>query len=301
PETEGSASSTGTASTSYKGLFNPSGRAGYIARTDTADTLASSTAVNRTPTESGQLHRIVADVTYLVTVRAGSRTVLAGVPGEPGTVDPVTYAVDVPDGLQFLMTQGQLARDARWMGSVAGLAPAPAPALTAPLPSAYVRDRRLGLGGVTSVVEYETPVAAPVPSSGPDSGAVPLGPVRLRERRGQVRRVLLDLVEREAPGATTPGHPGHQPGVHTRIAQLASTAGLRALPGRGPDGTPRRATTRFHFRHHAYGGERLVEVTLTAVPRRTQDLTGVRGASRPGSGLEQWQSHTSSGRTTTRA
>ncbi|XUL91771.1 hypothetical protein ACQ86D_38495 [Streptomyces galilaeus] len=38
--------------------------------------------------------------------------------------------------------------------------------------------------------------------------------------------------------------------MDSRIAQLTSTGGLRSLPGRGPDGTPRRATTRFHFRHH---------------------------------------------------
>ncbi len=199
------------------------------------------------------------------------------------------------------MTQGQLARDARWMGSVQGLAPAPAPTLTAPLPAPYTRDRELGLGGVLSVIEYDRPVAAPVPATGPAAGQVPLGPVNPRERRGQVRRELMELVEAEAPGAVTPGHAGYQAGVHSRIAQLTSTPGLRSLPGRGPDGTPRRATTRFHFRHHGHGGERLIEVTLTAVPRRTQNLAAIRGSSTPGSGLEQWQSHTAAGRTTTRA
>ncbi|MGW3109765.1 hypothetical protein ACWDEW_48740, partial [Streptomyces sp. NPDC001100] len=258
------------------------------------------TGVNRTPTESGDLHRVVADVTYLVTVRAGSRTLFNGV-GEPGTIDPVTFAVDVPDGLQFLMTQGQLARDARWMGSVQRLAPAPAPTLTAALPAPYTRNRELGLGGVLSVIEYDRPVAAPMPTTGPAAGQIPLGRVNPRERRGQIGRELLALVEAEAPGAVTPGHPGYQQGVHSRIAQLTSSAGLRSLPGRGPDGTPRRATTRFHFRHHGHGGERLVEVTLTARPRRTQNLAGIRGSSTPGSGLEQWQSHTSAGRTTTRA
>ncbi|MCG7204823.1 hypothetical protein MB828_13465, partial [Streptomyces arenae] len=300
PESDGSVSTAQSKGKPFKGLFNPSARLGYVSRTDTADTLSASTGVNRTPTESGTLHRVVADVTYLVTVRAGSRTLLNGV-GEPGTVAPVTFAVDVPDGLQFLMTQGQLARDARWMGSVQGLTPAPAPTLTAPLPTPYTRNRELGLGGVLSVIEYDRPVAAPVPATGPAAGQVPLGPVNPRERRGQVRRELLELVEAEAPGAVTPGHAGYQAGVHSRIAQLTSTPGLRSLPGRGPDGTPRRATTRFHFRHHGHGGERLIEVTLTAVPRRTQNLAAIRGSSTPGSGLEQWQSHTAAGRTTTRA
>ncbi|MEU9247709.1 OTU domain-containing protein, partial [Streptomyces sp. NPDC048385] len=295
PESDGSVSTSQSSGKPYKGLFNPSARLGRVSRTDTADTLAASTGVNRTPTESGTLHRVVADVTYLVTVRAGSRTLLNGV-RDSGTIDPVTFAVDVPDGLQFLLTQGQLTRDARWMGAVTGLAPTPVPA-TAPLPASYIRTRELGLGGVLSVIEYDTPVAAPVPAT----GAVPLGPVSPRERRGRIRRELMDLVETEAPGAFTPGHSGYQPGVHSRIAQLTSTAGLRSLPGRGPDGTPRRATTRFHFRHHGFGGERLVEITLTAVPRRTQNLAAVRGSSTPGSGLEQWQSHTAAGRTTTRA
>ncbi|KPI11851.1 hypothetical protein OK074_8998, partial [Actinobacteria bacterium OK074] len=299
PESDGSVSTSQSGGKPYKGLFNPSARFGYVSRTDTADTLSASTGVNRTPTESGTLHRVVADVTYLVTVRAGSRNLFNGV-GEPGTVEPVTFAVDVPDGLQFLMTQGQLARDARWMGSVAGLAPAPAPALTVPLPTPYTNNRELGLGGVLSVIEYQRPVAAPVPTTQNTTG-IPLVPVNPRERRGQVRRELLELVAAEAPGAVTPGHPGYQAGVDSRIAQLTSAAGLRSLPGRGPDGTPRRATTRFHFRHHGFGGERLVEVTLTAVPRRTQNLAAVRGSSTPGSGLEQWQSHTSAGRTVTRA
>ncbi|MBK3581359.1 hypothetical protein JHN63_47880, partial [Streptomyces sp. MBT65] len=300
PESDGSVSTSQTSGKSYKGLFNPSARLGHVSRTDTSDTLAASTGVNRTPTESGDLHRVVADVTYLVTVRAGSRNLLNGV-GEPGTIEPVSFVVDVPDGLQFLMTQGQLARDARWMGSVQGLALAPAPTLTAPLPAPYTRNRELGLGGVLSVIEYDRPVAAPVPTTGPNAGQIPLGPVALRERRGRIRRELLALVEAEAPGAVTPGHPGYQQGVHGRVAQLTSSAGLRSLPGRGPDGTPRRATTRFHFRHHGFGGERLVEVTLTAVPRRTQNLAAVLGSSTPGSGLEQWQSHTAAGRTTTRA
>ncbi|XUL91770.1 hypothetical protein ACQ86D_38490 [Streptomyces galilaeus] len=90
---------------------------------------------------------------------------------------PVTFAVDVPDGLQFLMTQGQLARDARWMGSVQGLAPAPAPTLTAALPAPYTRNRELGLGGVLSVTEYDRPVAAPSPRPGRNAGQIQLVPV----------------------------------------------------------------------------------------------------------------------------
>ncbi len=298
-ETGGSDSAGKSTSKPNKNQLNPAVRLNKVSRTDTSDTLSAGTGVNRTPTESGDLHRVVADVTYVVTVRAGSRTLLNGV-GNPGTIDPITFSVDVPDGLQFLMTQGQLNRDARWMGSVNGLTPTPVPG-QAPLPAAYVRNRQLGLGGVLSVIEYDRPVAAPVPATGPAAGQVPLGPVNPRERRGQVRRELLGLVETEAPGVFTPGRAGHQPGVHSRIAQLTSTAGLRSLPGRGPDGTPHPATTRFHFRHHGYGGERLVEVTLRAVPRRTQNLAGIRGTSTPGSGLEQWQSHTAAGRTTTRA
>lgn len=250
-------------------------------------------------------------LTYVLTLRAGSRTAFNG-PGELGTIDPVTFAADVPGGLEFLMTRGQHLRDARWMSSVRGLTAESAPKPTAGLPSSYTRDRELGLGTVLSVIEYQRPAPAappaapaPVATSGTaapaSTPAIPLGPVTPRERRGQVYRDMVELVEIEAPGATTPGHPGYQSGVHSRIAQITSTAGLRSLPGRGPGGTFGRATTRFHFRHHGFGGERLVEVALAAVPRRSQDLAGVRGVSHPGSGFEQWQSHTAAGRTTSKS
>ncbi|UXX95840.1 hypothetical protein N7U49_35660 [Streptomyces sp. AD2-2] len=177
-ETGGSDSAGKSTSKPNKNQLNPAVRLNKVSRTDTSDTLSAGTGVNRTPTESGALHRVVADVTYVVTVRAGSRTLLNGV-GNPGTIDPITFSVDVPDGLQFLMTQGQLNRDARWMGSVNGLTPTPVPG-QAPLPAAYVRNRQLGLGGVLSVIEYDRPVAAPVPATGPAAGQVPLGPVNPR-------------------------------------------------------------------------------------------------------------------------
>ncbi|MFC9810106.1 lonely Cys domain-containing protein [Streptomyces griseoaurantiacus] len=312
PEIDGTIGVTNRAGTkSFVGLFNPSARFGYTFRTDESDALSSSTAVNRVPTESGEKHRVKSGLTYVLTLRAGSRTAFNG-PGELGTIDPVTFAADVPGGLEFLMTRGQHLRDARWMSSVRGLTAESAPKLTAGLPSSYTRDRELGLGTVLSVIEYQRPApaappAAPAPAATSGTAApastpaIPLGPVTPRERRGQVYRDMVELVEIEAPGATTPGHPGYQSGVHSRIAQITSTAGLRSLPGRGPGGTFGRATTRFHFRHHGFGGERLVEVALAAVPRRSQDLAGVRGVSHPGSGFEQWQSHTAAGRTTSKS
>ncbi|WP_213087780.1 lonely Cys domain-containing protein [Streptomyces griseoaurantiacus] len=312
PEIDGTIGVTNRAGTKrFVGLFNPSARFGYTFRTDESDALSSSTAVNRVPTESGEKHRVKSGLTYVLTLRAGSRTAFNG-PGELGTIDPVTFAADVPGGLEFLMTRGQHLRDARWMSSVRGLTAESAPKLTAGLPSSYTRDRELGLGTVLSVIEYQRPAPAappaapaPVATSGTaapaSTPAIPLGPVTPRERRGQVYRDMVELVEIEAPGATTPGHPGYQSGVHSRIAQITSTAGLRSLPGRGPGGTFGRATTRFHFRHHGFGGERLVEVALAAVPRRSQDLAGVRGVSHPGSGFEQWQSHTAAGRTTSKS
>jgi hypothetical protein len=297
PESDGSVSTSQSAGKPNKGQFNPAVRLGHVSRTDTADTLSASTGVNRTPTESGDLHRVVADVTYVVTVRAGSRTLANGL-GEPGTVDPVTFAVDVPDGLQFLMTQGQLDRDARWMGSVDGLTPAPVPGH-----GGRCRRRTCATGNWASAESSRSSstTGRRRPRTRGPPAADPVGPGQPAGAARPGRARAAGAGRAEAPGAFTPGHSGYQPGVHSRIAQLTSTAGLRSLPGRGPDGTPRRATTRFHFRHHGYGGERLVEVTLTAVPRRTQNLAAVLGSSTPGSGLEQWQSHTAAGRTTTRA
>ncbi|MGM0354429.1 lonely Cys domain-containing protein, partial [Streptomyces sp. ECR3] len=148
PEIDGTIGVTNRAGTkSFVGLFNPSARFGYTFRTDESDALSSSTAVNRVPTESGEKHRVKSGLTYVLTLRAGSRTAFNG-PGELGTIDPVTFAADVPGGLEFLMTRGQHLRDARWMSSVRGLTAESAPKLTAGLPSSYTRDRELGLGTV---------------------------------------------------------------------------------------------------------------------------------------------------------
>ncbi|MEK8146510.1 hypothetical protein NKH18_50420 [Streptomyces sp. M10(2022)] len=89
-----------------------------------------------------------------------------------------------------------------------------APSETVPLPERYIRTRELGFGSVQSVTQLDDPV-------------------RRNESRDRLRREVLGLVEREAPGATRPGHSAHLLGVATRIADMTSPAQLRALPGRG--------------------------------------------------------------------
>ncbi|MBK6019243.1 hypothetical protein JHN45_50365, partial [Streptomyces sp. MBT53] len=261
--------------------FNPSGRYQYDRKTDRPDTLISATATNRTPTQSGLQHRITADVTYVITVRSGHRNVFANSLGF-GPGETVRLAVDVPRGLQFLMTESQLRRDARWMGAVTPRLPAPSTiGRTSPsLPERYVRDGTLGLATVNSVTELS------------DRGTGPTAPPQT-EQRSRLQDDVRQLVDRYAPGVTTPGHASYLPGVAALIADNTGVAGKRALIGRGG------GQARFSFRHHRFGGSALVEVTFSARP--TTDAAhrgGIRGTAVPGdkSGIEQWGSHTADGR-----
>ncbi|MFD4843780.1 hypothetical protein ACFWP1_10785, partial [Streptomyces sp. NPDC058425] len=248
------------------GAFNPSGRHAYGSRTDRTHTQASSTGVTRTPTESGTLHRVGSRATVLITVRHGRRNLVGNTLGLTGAA-PVTLAVDLPPGTQFLLSDAQLARDAAWFTGVDGLTVPTPPEATLPLPDRFARTRAPGLAGILSAKQYA------------DDGT---------ERRDRLRAELTALVEREAPGSTVPGHPSFLPGVLARIADMTSPTALRALPGRGPDGA-----RSFHFRHVTKGGARLVEVTLAARP--VQDTAGLRTVrGRPaggGSGFEQVHVH----------
>ncbi|WP_299531524.1 hypothetical protein [uncultured Streptomyces sp.] len=252
--------------------FGMSGRYGYVRKVENTDSVGSITAVNRTPTESGTQHRVAADATYLVTIRRGFRNGPANSVGLGGHA-PVTLAVDVPQGVQFLMTDHQYRRDASWFGGMKDAPAVPAaPVKALAPPGHFSRTGEVGHGAVLSV----TPLSKP---GGPPA------------RRDRVRAELTALVEREAPGATLPGHASYLPGVRSRIADYTSPTGLRSLPGRGPAGVQR-----FHFRHVALGGARLVEVTLSARPRpNPTQRAALRGAEAgAGTGLEQWHGHTPS-------
>ncbi|MGW0574686.1 WXG100-like domain-containing protein [Streptomyces sp. NPDC002920] len=256
-------------------LLNGSARYAYSRRTDDSDTLTSSAGVTRTPTESGALHRIRTGVTFLLTVRHGRRSLITNSLGF-GTVAPVTLAVELPRAAQFLLSDAQLARDAKWFTDVPGLTVPERPEPTLLLPDRFARTGQPGLAGVLSVRQFD------VDPQNPDD------PDRRVEQRDRLGRELTALVEREAPGSTTPGHSSYLPGVLARIADLTMPTSLRALPGRGPDDV-----LRFHFRHVALGGTRLVEVTLRARPEQdTAGLRTVRGRpAGPGTGQEQVHTH----------
>ncbi|MCP3770681.1 hypothetical protein NLY10_29065 [Streptomyces sp. MAR25Y5] len=255
----------GTPAPAQQRAFNPSARYVYGSRTDETHTLGSSTAVTRTPTESGTQHRVRSSATLLVTVRHGRRNLVGNMLGLTGA-DPVTVAVDLPRGAQFLLSDQQLARDAAWFTGLGTLTPPARPEPALPLPDRFARTQEPGYAGILSVRQLG------------DDGS---------ERRDRIRAELTALVEREAPGSTTPGHASYLPGVAARIADLTTATALRALPGRGP-----RGVQRFHFRHLTKGGARLVEVELSARPRQdAAALRTVRG--RPaGSGTGQEQVHT---------
>ncbi|MEU5279915.1 hypothetical protein AB0G87_26315 [Streptomyces asoensis] len=308
-------------------VFGPSAKYTYTAKSEDSATLTTATAVNRTSTESGDEHRIGADALLLVTVRGGTRNVVGNTLGL-GSGTPVTLAVELPQAVQFLMTDGQLARHAEWFTGVEGLPRPQRAEADVPLPGRFARTGEPGLAGVLSVTQLgaphdapgdeptdPTPTAAgtpaeptattpsearsdapaatgdPVPAEPGDRPAPP-EPV---ERRNRLYDELIALVEAEAPGVTRPGHSSYLPGVASRIADYTSPTGLRALPGRGP-----RGVQRFHFRHLAKGGARLVEVTLSAGPRAdAEERRTVRGRNAgAGTGLEQYHAHQPAGAAT---
>ncbi|MER5436089.1 hypothetical protein ABT057_44540, partial [Streptomyces sp. NPDC002588] len=312
-------------------VFGPSAKYTYTAKSEDSATLSTVTAVNRTSTESGDEHRINADALLLVTVRGGTRNVVGNTLGL-GSGQPVTIAVELPQAVQFLMTDGQLARHQEWFTGVEGL-PRPQQAEEdVPLPGRFARTGEPGLAGVLSVTQLGAPQNAPgdalddeptgptptadtpadptatPPSDTPsdarsdapaatgdpvpaESGDRPAPPKPV-ERRNRLYDELIALVEAEAPGVTQPGHASYLPGVASRIADYTSPTGLRALPGRGP-----RGVQRFHFRHLAKGGARLVEVTLSAGPRAdAEERRTIRGRNAgAGTGLEQYHAHQPAG------
>ncbi|MFD7877292.1 hypothetical protein ACFV5G_24860, partial [Streptomyces sp. NPDC059766] len=300
-------------------VFGPSAKYTYTKKSEDSATLSTATAVNRTSTESGDEHRISADALLLITVRGGTRNVVGNALGL-GSGQPVTLAVELPQAVQFLMTDGQLARHQEWFTGVEGL-PRPRQAEEdVPLPGRFARTGEPGLAGVLSVTQLGAPQNAPVdeptgptqaadttasttatpPSDAPAATGDPVpaesgdhtDPPQPVERRNRLHDELIALVEAEAPGVTQPGHSSYLPGVASRIADYTSPTGLRALPGRGPKGVQR-----FHFRHLAKGGARLVEVTLSAGPRAgAEERRTIRGRNAgAGTGLEQYHAHQPAG------
>ncbi|MEU5247085.1 hypothetical protein AB0G81_23770, partial [Streptomyces asoensis] len=305
-------------------VFGPSAKYTYTAKSEDSATLSTATAVNRTSTESGDEHRIEADALLLVTVRGGTRNLVGNTLGL-GSGQPVTVAVELPQAVQFLMTDGQLARHQEWFTGVEGLPRPQRAEADIPLPGRFARTGEPGLAGVLSVTQLGAPpnapgdeptgptpttadtqadpTAAPASAARPDAPAATGDPVPAEsgdrpaapqpvERRNRLYDELIALVEAEAPGVTRPGHSAYLPGVASRIADYTSPTGLRALPGRGP-----RGVQRFHFRYLAKGGARLVEVTLSAGPRAdAEERRTVRGRNAgAGTGLEQYHAHQPAG------
>ncbi|MGW6455754.1 lonely Cys domain-containing protein [Streptomyces sp. NPDC055078] len=254
--------------------YNPGARHDYARRTETVDAGTASTKASRIPTHGGTHHLIGADATLLVTVRHGVRNVLGNTFGL-GEATPVTVAVDLPHAVTFQLPEASLARHAHWFPFASGLTLPALVAPTVPLPDTFARTRTLGLGSVLSVTQF-------------DDG-------RVRERRDRLGTELARLVEEESPGATRPGHSSYLPGVATEIARRTEPSALRALPARGAAGAS------FHFLHAAWGGARLVEVTLKAEPvLQTPALRGLLGRPVNNGGMEQIHAHTPHGRATTR-
>ncbi|MDX2922684.1 hypothetical protein [Streptomyces sp. NE06-03C] len=255
---------------------NPGGRYSQSRRTDGTATVGSGTKITHATEHSGDTLWIGNDLTLLLTVRRGVRNIAGNTVGL-GPYAPVTVAIDLPRAVTYLAPAQAVAQLAAWFQGMPGIPALTLNPLDVPLPDRYARTRQLGKATVLTVTQLDDTT-------------------NRRERRDRMRQELSGLVESEAPGALRPGHASYLPGVATEIARVTEPAALRALPGRGPDGK-----VRFHFLHVAYGGARLVEVTLTAEPvLQTPALRGLRGRRAvEGTGLEHVDTHTPQSRVTT--
>lgn len=241
--------------------FTPSGR--YTLRNTVTDgsTVNDNSGVFRVSSENDvHAHRFAAKATYRVTVRAGrnnaAAAALAGGPRYEGS-----RIVEVPDGVEFLLSDNDLVNHPEFRLGDVPAPPSPGPS-DRPLPSWFVRGGgQIGFGAVTEVR--------------PEGG------------RSAFEKTVRGLLEQVAPGSTVPGTSGYVPGVLTRINEHATSLGLRTLVNAGPDGH-----TAFHFVYGSWLGPMLVEVALRARP--AQDLASARGRLAVGKpGLDNILGHTS--------
>ncbi|WP_431775189.1 lonely Cys domain-containing protein [Streptomyces cucumeris] len=246
---------------------NPSGQRVYRRRTDSSGTNAVGTKITHVSYHDGDHFVVTADGVLVVEVHRGSGNLFLNSLGLGGH-KPVTLAIDLPGAVTYLVPVESLARNAQWYRNTAGLPPLTLPEPSVPLPDRFARTRELGVGSVLSVHQFADPA-------------------RLREQPGRLHEELTALVEREAPGATRPGHRSYLPGVASEVARLTNPTTLHALPGRGSGGFT------FHFLHVADGGARLVEVTVRAEPTmHSEALRRMRGRPTTGGGLEVLQERT---------
>ncbi|MCL6674450.1 hypothetical protein [Streptomyces panaciradicis] len=268
-------------------------------RTAESRALGSSAEVTRTPGADSRQHRLSSTVTVLMTVRRGHRNIVTSVLGQ-GAGNDVTIALDLPQALSVLVTDAQIRRDARWFTDVPQLRDViesadPADSGSRPaLPDRFARTGELGLGGVLDSVPLtelrpDTPSGSNTPAR--SDGAASATAAEVPAQGHPFRDKLMEQIEREAPGAMSPGNSSYVPGLRARAVAATSLTAMRALPGRGPGGAQR-----FHFLYRAMGGARLVEVELRARPRGdTETLRTLRGRQAgKGQGLENSSSLTPS-------
>ncbi|MFC7016182.1 hypothetical protein ACFQMH_31725 [Streptomyces viridiviolaceus] len=255
-----------TVAADYGSPARPFAPAGHYARrrgvTDSTTTHDTSAVFRVTSENDVPAHRFAATAVYKVTVRGGWRNVVAGtVAGGPRFED--TRVVEVPDGVEFLLSDNDLVNHPEFLLDGTAEPPAAAPADRA-LPAWFTGSGgRIGFGSVVEML-----------------------PARPEDGRSAFQRTVHRLVEQIAPGSTVPGTATYRH-VMSRVNEHTTSLGLRTLVNAGPDGH-----TAFHFVHNSWLGPMLVEVALRARPAGPLDaVRGRRAAGNPG--LDNVLGHTS--------
>ncbi|WP_067669179.1 hypothetical protein [Nocardia miyunensis] len=230
----------------------------YSTSNSHSDTVNDNSAVFRVTTEdTTPVHWFIADAHYLVNVRVGVRNLARGLIAGGPRIDR-TRVVDLPDAVEFLLVDNDLQNNPDLLALVddanleAGFGQeygdiAEANPPDRGLPIAYVKGKRIGYGAVTNV--------------------------EVEGGREAYQNLALELVEKYAPGITQPGSANYLAGVETRINEHTTTLALRTLPNAGPDGI-----TAFHLIDRTRPFDpHLVEVTFSARPDPSVDLTTIRG------------------------
>ncbi|MEW2113724.1 hypothetical protein AB0945_00735 [Streptomyces sp. NPDC005474] len=317
--------------TSKNSMVAPALSLSHQRTSEQAETLGSTTATGRTPTEDNRQHRLRSDVTFVVTVRHGRRNAFGNLIGI-GVGDTASIALELPRALEVLVTDAQVRRNPSRFEGIPALDTvrhSPHPGADAPppaLPDRFARTGVLGLGAVLDSVPLEQrPVTQDRPA---DTTANTANTAKATETETEAAKDGGDDSGKDAAkDAGKDGTPDREPGdgpaevpaagnalYEKLLRQVELEAPGSTVPGhsayvpgvrsRIADHTsqsamralPGRGPTdaqRFHFVHNGAGGARLVEVSLTAVPQAdTAGLRDVRGrATVTGTGIENAPAH----------
>ncbi|GAB6898972.1 hypothetical protein [Kineosporia succinea] len=204
--------------------------------THAEQTVDNTSEMRVTVEDSIRMHPFNATAVFVVSIRRGTQQFATNLVGR-GAEPLAELAVNLPNGVQFLLTDNDLHNHPR----LANLAVAQDETLTEtltppvadlPLPLPFRRSHgQLGFGTVTEVT--------------------------LDRGRDALQNEIVAALERLAPGIVTPGTSAFMPGLLGLVNENSSSLGRRTLMNHGPQGH-----VQFKAVHRYWGWPRIVSIKL---------------------------------------